>query len=92
MRDLRKYWQEVRAIQSGLADFVWIVAVAGTPQLVEVRAEQAAKMLHGGTHRLATEEEIEAHQAAEDSLRQRAFRDDLRRRGIAMVTVAPKKR
>jgi sugar/nucleoside kinase (ribokinase family) len=94
VRDLRKYWQEVRAIQRDLPDFVWIVGTAGagpqrTLRLVEVLAEQAAKMLHGGSHRLATEEEVEAHKAAEDSLRQKAFRDDLRRRGVAVVTVTP---
>ena len=94
MRDLRKYWQEVRAIERDLPDYVWMVGAGGagpdrTLRLVEVLAEQAAKMLHGGSHRLATEEEVDAHKAAEDSLRQNAFREDLRRRGIATVTVPP---
>jgi len=93
VRDLRKYWQEVRAIERDLPDFVWIVGVAPGPErilrLVEVVAEQAAKMLHGGSHRVATDEEVDAHKAAEDSSRQHAFRDDLRRKGIAMVTVPP---
>jgi hypothetical protein len=84
MRDLRKYWQEVRAIERDLPEFVWIVN-SGT--LVEVPAAQAAKMLHGGAYRVATEEEIEAHKAAEQTMRTRAFHDDLRRRGIAVVAL-----
>jgi hypothetical protein len=93
VRDLRKYWQEVRAIERDLPDFVWMVGVAPgrekTLRLVEVLAGQAAKMLHGGSHRLATEEEVDAHKAADDSVRQQALRDDLRRKGIAMVAVPP---
>ena len=84
MRELRKYWQEVRTIERDLPDFIWIVS-GGT--LVEVRAALAAKMLHGGAYRAATEDEIEAHKAAQESLRTKAFHDDLRRRGIAVVAV-----
>ena len=100
MRDLRKYWQEVRAMERNLPEFVWLVggelAKGGGASnellaLVEVPAAQAAKLLHGGSHRLATEEEIAAHVAAQDSLRQQAFQDGLRRKGIAVVTVAAKK-
>ena len=86
MRDLRKYWQEIRARERELPAFVWL---AGSGTVVEVCAAQAAKMMHTGAHRRATDEEIEAHKAAQDSLRQQAFREGLRRKGIAMVTVAP---
>jgi len=59
MRDLRRYWQEVRALQMSLPEFLWIVDHLGT--LVEVTAEIAAKLLHAKSHRVAAEEEVRAH-------------------------------
>ena len=84
MRDLRKYWAEVNAIRRGLADFVWL-APAGGGVLVEVTAEVGARLLQAKSHRVATEEEIAAHRTAEDAARQRAFQEELRRKGIAVV-------
>jgi hypothetical protein len=95
MRDLRKYWQEVRALERELPEFVWLVALdrASAP-VVEVHASQAAKLLHVGSHRRATEEEMAAHQTAVESERRRAFESDLRRKGIAVVPVpsSPKRK
>jgi glyoxylase-like metal-dependent hydrolase (beta-lactamase superfamily II) len=85
MRDFKKYWQEVNAIQRSLDPFVWLAPAHGPAPLVEVKASMAAKLLHSGSHRLATEEELEAHRAQETSRRQRSFHDDLRRKGIAVV-------
>ena len=83
MRDLRKYWAEVNAIGRGLADSVWVASPGGP--LVEVPAAVAAKMLQAKSHRLATEEEIAVHKAGQDEARRRAFHDDLRKKGIAVV-------
>ena len=97
MRDLRKYWQEVRAIQRDLPDFVWMVGTAGagpqrTLRLVEVLAEQAAKMLHGGSHRLATEEEVRANQAREAETQRQVSQQRLRDRGIAIIPMESRSR
>jgi hypothetical protein len=98
VRDLRKYWQEIRAMERTLPDYVWVVGsgpharATGTSGQAEVPAALAAKMLHSGSHRRATEEEIKAHKAAQDSLRKQAFHEDMRRQGIAVVAVEPAKK
>jgi hypothetical protein len=90
MRNFQKYWQEVRALERELPEFVWLSAAGAGSGLVEVTAAQAAKLLHGGTHRRASGEEIAAHQGCVDAHRQQMFVDDLRRKGVAVVPVAPK--
>jgi hypothetical protein len=85
MRDLRKYWAEVNAIQRSLAPYVWLRAEQGG--LVETSAAVAARLLHAKSHRLATEEEVAEYHGAEDAARRRAFEDELRRKGIAVVPV-----
>ena len=86
MRDLARYWREVRAIQAGLPDFVWLVGE--TESLVEVGSAVAARLLYAGSHRRAAMEEIRAHAAAELTRCREATRADLRRRGISVVPVA----
>jgi hypothetical protein len=78
----------VNAIRRGLADSVWLAPQNGP--LVEVPASMAARLLHAQSHRLATPEEIAAYRAAEDAARRRAFQEDLRRKGIAIIPVETK--
>jgi len=96
MLDLRRYWQEVRTLERALPEFVWLMGVedplrrlsAGGP--VEVPAARAAQLLHEKSHRVATGEEIAAHLAREAANQRRALDDEMRRRGIAVVTVPPR--
>ena len=88
MRDLKKYWREVNTLEAELPPFVWLMPVNGAGGLVEVKAGVAAKLIHTGTHRLGTEEEKGAYQQAQTAQRHRAFHDDLRKKGIAVVPVS----
>jgi hypothetical protein len=93
MRDLKVYWQEVRALEHSLPAFVWLMSLEDRKRgmvgdrMAEVGAEQAAKLLHANSHRMATEEEIAAHLVKEDRARRQSGSDGLRRRGIAVVAV-----
>ena len=88
MRDLKKYWREVHSLAQDLPQFVWLMPTKAVGALVEVKAEVAAKLMHSGSHRLATEEEKNAHRQGQDTQRRRAFHDDLRKKGIAVVPVS----
>ena len=93
MPDLKKYWQEVRALEQGMPAEVWLMSlenrargqVAGS--MAEVAASAAAKLLHGKSRRLATEEEIRAHQARQTETKRQEFQERLRDRGIAIIPV-----
>jgi hypothetical protein len=87
MRDLQLYWQEIRALEASLPPFVWVIA---NGCLSEVSAFLAAKLLHGKSHRVATEEEISAHAARGTAANRDAVRESLSRRGVAVVPVASK--
>jgi hypothetical protein len=93
MPDLKKYWNEIRAVENGLGDFVWLMSVDRPAKgevggrIAEVAAQVAARLLHAGSHRQATEGEIQAHQQEQELARREAFRQRLQRQGIAMVPV-----
>ena len=93
MRDLRVYWQEVRSLERSLPEFVWLMSLEDAKRgmvggrMAEVGAAQAAPLLHAGSHRKATEEEIATHLAKENEARRRSYNDGMRRRGIAVVAV-----
>jgi hypothetical protein len=93
MRDLKVYWQEVRALERSLPAFVWLMSLEDRKRgmvgerMAEVGAERAAQLLHTKSHRMATEEEIATHLAKEDQARRLSFHEGLRRRGIAVVAV-----
>jgi len=93
MRDLRQYWQEVRALQRSLPEFVWLMSLEDAKhgmvggRMAEVGAAQAAQRLHAKSHRMATEDEIAAHLQKEDQARRQSVHEGLRRRGIAVVAV-----
>lgn len=93
MRDLRKYWQEIRAMEKSLPEFVWLMSLDHPPRgqtggsIAQVAAAAAARLLHSKSHRLAADEEIQAHQAAEAEAKRLAFHEGLRKRGIALAPV-----
>ncbi len=93
MPDLRRYWEEIRAIEQSLPQSLWIVSledalrdrVAG--MIVEVVAAVAAKMLHAKSHRVATEDEVRAERDRQDGVKRSAAEERLRRLGVAVVEV-----
>jgi hypothetical protein len=93
MPDLQKYWQEIRAIERGLATDVWLMSlenrargqVAGS--MAEVAAGVAAKLLHAKSHRLATDEEVARHRGGEAEAQRLGFQKKLRDEGIAVIPV-----
>jgi hypothetical protein len=93
MRDLRQYWQEVRAVERSLPEFVWLMSLDDAARgmvggrMAEVGAAQAAQLLHAKSYRAATEAEIAEHLAKEDQARRQSFHDGMRRKGIAVVAV-----
>ena len=94
MPDLKKYWQEIRAIERSLPAEVWLVSlqnlakgqVAGS--MVEAAAVVAAKLLYAKSQRLATEDEIEAHKAEQAETKRQVFEQQMRSQGIAVIPVA----
>jgi len=93
MRDLRKYWQEVREIETSLPEFVWLMSMDNRPLgqrggcIAQVAAATGARLLYARSHRLATDEEIEAYQTAQDEVKHLAFYEGLRKRGIAVIAL-----
>jgi hypothetical protein len=93
MRDLRKYWQEIREIEKSLPEFVWLMSLGNAPRgqkggcIAQVAAAAAARLLHAKSHRLATDDEVQAHRTAEDEAKRVAFHEGLRKRGIAVIAV-----
>jgi len=93
MPDLRKYWQEIRAIEKSLPAEVWLVSLQNLAKghvggaIVEVAAAVAAKLLHAKSQRLATEVEVEAHKAQQDGIKRQIFTQRMRDQGIAVIPV-----
>ena len=85
MRDLRQYWAEIRAIEAGLSEFLWVVDAAG--HIVEVTRAIAARLLQGKSHRVASEDEVQAYMAKVGAENREAIRAELRRRGVDMVAL-----
>ncbi len=93
MPDLKKYWQEIRAIEKSLPAEVWLVSLQNLAKghvggaIVEVAAAVAAKLLHAKSQRLATDEEIEAHKAQQAETQRQVFEQRMRKQGIAVIPV-----
>ena len=85
MRDIRRYWKEVRELQASLPEFVWLVDVDGSAP-VEVPAGRAAQLLLAKSHRVATGEELGAQREAEAVAGKRLEKDRRRREGVAVVS------
>ena len=94
MRDLKRYWKEVRDLERNLPAWVWLMSLedpmrgqaGGT--LAEVPAAPAAKLLHAKSHRPATAEEIRVYLEKRSATVQLEFHESLRRKGISIVAVA----
>jgi len=84
MRDVQRYWQEIRAIENALPQFVWVIA---EDCLIEVARAVAAKLLHAKSHRLATEEEIASEKARETEAKKRAAAERRTKEGVVVVEV-----
>ena len=84
MRDIRRYWKEVRALEASLPEFVWLVDVEGSVP-VEVAARLAAQLLIEKSHRLASEEELSTQREIEAGARKERQRERRRRDGVAVV-------
>lgn len=89
MRNVQRYWQEIRAIESALPQFVWVIA---EDCLIEVARAVAAKLLHAKSHRLATEEEIAAQKRRKAEAKRQAEAERKEKEGIAVVKVEPGRR
>jgi len=93
MPDLKKYWQEIRAIEKSLPTEVWLVSLQNLAKgqvggaIAEVAAAVAAKLLHAKSQRLATDDEIEAHKAQRDEIKRQIFEQRMRKQGIAVIPV-----
>ena len=98
MPDLKKYWQEIRAIEKSLPAEVWLVSlqnlargqVAGS--MVEAAAAVAAKLLYAKSQRLATEGEIQAHKAVQAETQRQVFEQRMRSLGIAVIPVESRRK
>jgi hypothetical protein len=93
MPDLKKYWQEIRAIEKSLPAEVWLVSLQNLAKgqvggaIAEVAAAVAAKLLHAKSQRLATDEEIQAHKAQQAETQRQVFEQRMRKQRIAVTPV-----
>jgi hypothetical protein len=85
VRDIRRYWQQVRALEASLPQFVSLVDVEGSAP-VEVSAMRAAQLLLAKSHRLASDEEISVQRDRDVAAYKEIVQDRRRRNGIAVVT------
>jgi hypothetical protein len=85
VRDIRRYWQEVRTLEASLPQFVWLVDVEGSAP-VEVTAMRAAQLLLAKSHRVASDEEISVQRDRDIAASKEILQDRRRRNGIAVVT------
>jgi hypothetical protein len=84
MRDIRRYWKEVRALEASLPEFVWLVDVEGSVP-VQVGAGRAAQLLLAKSHRVASEDELSVQREKEKAERKELQRDLRRKQGVAVV-------
>jgi hypothetical protein len=87
MRDIRRYWQEVRALEASLPAYLWLVDVEGSSP-VEVAAGRAAQLLIAKSHRVASADEVSAQGMREKTAERERKRRELRQDGVAVVTLS----
>jgi len=85
LRDIRRYWREVRELEASLPEFLWLVDVEGSLP-VEVSAGRAAQLLIAKSHRVASAEELNVQREKEVGARKELQRDRRRREGVTVVT------
>jgi hypothetical protein len=86
VRDLKKYWRDVRELERSLPPFVWLACIEGAV-LTEVRAAEAAKLLLAKSHRMAEPGEIAAYSERQSAAVRQEFHAELRRQGITIVPI-----
>jgi hypothetical protein len=84
MRDIQRYWQEIRSIENALPQFVWVIA---EDCLIEVARAVAARLLHAKSHRLATDEEIQTKKAGDQAEKKRAESERRTKEGVVVVEI-----
>jgi hypothetical protein len=84
MRDIRRYWKEVRALEESLPEFVWLVDVEGSVP-VEVGAGRAAQLLLAKSHRVASADELSVQRDRDLAAGKARQRDARRREGVVVV-------
>lgn len=98
MPNLKKYWQEIRAIENSLPAEVWLVSLANLAKgqvagsMAEAAAAVAAKLLHAKSQRLATEAEIRSHKAQQAETQRQVFEQRMRKQGIAVIPVESRRK
>jgi hypothetical protein len=86
---IQQYWKDRRMLEATLPEFVWLVATAaGAPPFVtQAAAGLAAKLLHAKSHRVASDEEVEAHHVHDATALKQARQERMRKSGAAVVVV-----
>ena len=98
MPDLKKYWQEIRAIEKSLPAEVWLVSLQNLAKgqvggsIVQAAAVVAAKLLYAKSQRLASEQEIQAHRALEEATKRQIVEQRMRSQGIAVIPVESRRK
>jgi len=93
MSDLKKYWLDIRALEHSLPGEVWLMSLENRARgqvsgsMAQAAGAAAAKLLYAKSHRLATEEEVGAHQARQAEMQQQVSEQRLRDRGIAIIPI-----
>ena len=93
MPDLKRYWQEIRAIEATLAESVWLTSLEDKRRgqeagcVTEVPAPAAARLIHSKSHRLSTEAEIQNYLEREQARKRDVFHEKLRARGVVIAPV-----
>jgi len=89
MSSIQDYWKNIRALESNLPEFVWVVGTAaGAPPFVtQVASGLAAKLLYAKSHRVAEAAEVDAHLANDAATLKLAKQERMRRTGAAIVVV-----
>lgn len=87
MRDIRRYWREVRALEATLPEFVWLVDVDGSVP-VEVPAGLAAQLLLAKSHRVASDQELGVQREKDAVAGKELQRSARRREGVAVVKLS----
>jgi hypothetical protein len=88
-RTIQQYWKDVRSIEQSLPALVWLVATAaGAPPFVtQVASDIAAKLIHANSHRVATDEEVQAQSVNDVEALKQARKERMRRTGAALVVL-----
>ena len=88
-RTIQQYWKDIRSIESTLPALVWLVGTAtdAPPFVTQVASDIAAKWIHAKSHRIATEEEVQAQSANDVVALKQAKQERMRRKGAALVVV-----